>query len=56
MSVGMANHFDGKLEIRIKPCLVTTHKQLDQANQFQQWLNLGNKEGGLGDLSEEYMG
>jgi hypothetical protein len=29
MSVGMADHFDEKLEIRIEPCLVTTHKKLD---------------------------
>jgi hypothetical protein len=29
MSVGMADHFDEKLEIRIEACLVTTHKQLD---------------------------
>jgi hypothetical protein len=52
MSVGMADHFDEKLEIRIEACLLTTHKQLDWANQYQQWFSLGKKEGGLGDLSK----
>jgi hypothetical protein len=35
MSTIMEDHFNGKLETRSKPCLVTTLEQLDRANHYQ---------------------
>jgi hypothetical protein len=50
----MVSHFNGKIETRSRPRLVIVEKQLDQVNHYQTWLNLGNKNSGLGDPSKEH--
>jgi hypothetical protein len=50
----MVSHFNGKIEMRSRPHLVTVEEQLDWVNHYQVWLNLGNKDSGLGDPSKEH--
>jgi hypothetical protein len=50
----MVSHFNGKIEMRSRPCLVTIEEQLDLVNHYQAWFNLGNKDSGLRDPFKEH--
>lgn len=48
-SAEMKEQFDGKMEVRDKPVVVTMHEQLRCAVEYQAWRDAGNKDGTVGD-------
>lgn len=44
--------FNGREEDREKPTAVTAEEQVQRANEYQKWLDEGNKEGATGDPSK----
>ena len=48
----MKEHFNGREEERGKPDVVTAEEQMNRANEYHNWLDEGNKEGGAGDPSK----
>ena len=48
----MKEHFNGREEDRGKPNVVTAEEQVNRANEYRNWLDEGNKEGGAGDPSK----
>ena len=48
----MKEHFNGREEDRGKPNVVTAEEQVSRANEYHNWLDEGNKEGGAGDPSK----
>ena len=48
----MKDHFNGREEVRGKPSVVTAEEQVSRANEYQKWLDKGNREGGVGDPSK----
>jgi hypothetical protein len=48
----MKEHFDGNMETRGKPVLVTIEEQLRNAAQYQAWRDAGNRPGAPGDPSK----
>jgi hypothetical protein len=52
MTTEMKEHFDGNIETRGKPELVTVHKQLHYAAKYQAWRAAGNRPGVPGDPSK----
>jgi hypothetical protein len=48
----MKDHFDGKIETRGKPVLVTVQDQIRYATEYQVWRDAGNKVGIPGDPSK----
>ena len=51
-STRMKDHFNGCVEDRAKPTVVTADEQVERAVKYQTWLHEGNKEGGVGDPSK----
>jgi hypothetical protein len=51
-SVEMKDHFDGRLEMRDKPRMVTIEEQLRYAREYQAWKEAGNRPGASGDPSK----
>jgi hypothetical protein len=50
----MKDHFNGQMETRSRPQIVSAEEQLKKAMQYQAWLNEGNKEGSIGDPSKDH--
>ena len=48
----MKDHFNGRIEQRGPPTIVTSEEQLQRGISHQAWLGAGNKEGGDGDQSK----
>lgn len=48
----MKDHFNGREEDQGKPTVVAAEEQVQRANEYQIWLDEGNKEGGVGDPSK----
>ena len=48
----MKDHFNGHMEERGVPTVVTGVEQASRGVQYQDWLSEGNKEGSVGDLSK----
>ncbi len=48
----MKDHFDGQLETHPKPKTITVDEQLAWVAKFKYWLELGDKDGGIGDPSK----
>ena len=51
-SPSMKDHFNGCEEERGKPNVVTAEEQVHRASEYHNWLDEGNKEGGVGDPSK----
>ena len=51
-STAMNALFNGREEDREKPTAVTAEEQVQRANEYQKWLDEGNKEGATGDPSK----
>ena len=50
----MKDHFNGRMELRGKPNVVTAGEQLQRAIEYQTWLDEGNREGATGDPSKTH--
>jgi hypothetical protein len=48
----MKAHFNGREKDRGKPNVVITEEQVHRANEYQNWLHEGNKQGGVGNHSK----
>jgi hypothetical protein len=48
------NHFNVQLELRPKPKIVIVDEQLAQVAYYKSWLELGGRDGGIGDPSKEH--
>jgi hypothetical protein len=48
----MIQNFDGRIEERTKPKKVSGEKQLQYADEYEQWKAVGNKDGAAGDPSK----
>lgn len=48
----MKDHFNGREEARGKPDGVTAEEQVHRALEYRNWLDEGNREGGVGDPSK----
>jgi hypothetical protein len=45
----MKDHFNGRIEERGPPTMVTGEEQAQRGGEYQDWLEKGNKEGSVGD-------
>lgn len=50
----MKVYSNGHLETRSRATIVGAKKQLAEATQYQDWLRLGGRDGGIGDPSKEH--
>ncbi len=53
-SISMKDHFNGWLETHPEPKIVMVDEQLVQVAKYESWLDLGGKDGGIGDPSKEH--
>ena len=51
-SCTMKDHFNGRVEERGRPTVVTAEEQIERGVQYQDWLGKGNKDGSVGDPSK----
>jgi hypothetical protein len=50
----MKGHFNGQLETRSKPKSIIAKEQLETMTKYQSWLKSSNRDGGVGDRSEQH--
>ena len=50
----MKDHFNGREEDRGKPNVIIAEEQVQRANEYQTWLDEGNKERGVTDPSKAH--
>jgi hypothetical protein len=50
----MKVHFNGRLKTRPKLKTITIDEQLAWIAKYKSWLELGGKDGGIGDPSKEH--
>jgi hypothetical protein len=50
----MKDHFNGQLETCLKPKIVIVDEQLALVVKYKSWLELGGRDGGIGDPSKKH--